>query len=177
LSGEYNSILKIAFNPKNNLITGFFEDYTGYDESGGNAKFSCIFYLKGTYNGHSCEIETYYPINIDSDKIIGTLKIFDSKRLSIKLDKEHGGCWNVFHFADDFVDFELSKKTDWLEIRYIDIDKSYFYKDKNEESKQKAYLIKGDIVYIDNIENDWVHCIFNGKSTSEGWIKKETINQ
>jgi len=101
----------------------------------------------------------------------------DSISILIKLPEEHDGCGNVIHFADGFVNFNFIKKTNWLKIRYIDIDKSFFYRDKNEISKQKAYLIKGNLVYIDKIDNDWVHCRFYGKSITEGWMKKETLNK
>jgi hypothetical protein len=176
ISGEYNSEMKLAYNPTNHVITGFFESYTGYDETTGNAQFSCIFYLYGIYSGAECDIETYYPADRENDLIIGRLRIKDSTEISIKLPEEHGGCWNVAHFADDYVDFKLGEKSDWLEIRYIESDKSYFYTAKNEASKRKAYLIKGDIVYIDVSENDWVHAIYSGKTVTEGWLKKETLN-
>jgi hypothetical protein len=176
LSGEYDYGLKIAFNPGNKLITGYYENYTGFDETTGNPKFSCIFYIKGFYNESISEIETFYPKDKEVDIIKGSMKIIKQNSILIKLNEEHGGCWNVMKFADDFAEFKINIKRDWLEIRYIDKEKSYFYKYKNEATKLKSYLIKGDVIYIDRIENNWVHCIFNGKKKTEGWIKKETLN-
>jgi hypothetical protein len=177
ISGVYNSEMKLAYNPSNKVITGYYESYTGYDETTGNPQFSCIFYIYGTYTGTVSDIQTYYPTDKIEDMIIGSFKITDSVNISIKLPEEHGGCWNVSHFADDFVDFRLDEITDWLEIRYIESDKSFFYMDTNEESIRKAYIIKGDLIYIDKFENDWVHAIYYGNTITEGWLKKETLNK
>jgi hypothetical protein len=49
--------------------------------------------------------------------------------------------------------------------------------DTNEESIRKAYIIKGDLIYIDKFENDWVHAIYYGNTITEGWLKKETLNK
>lgn len=175
-SGEYDSDLRIAYNPESKTITGYYEGYSGYDENTGNPRFSCIFYIIGKYLNNESIIETYFPKNKEKDKIIGKLKIKDSSIISISLPEEHGGCWNVNHFADGFVDFNLHTKEDWIEIRYIETEKSNFYSENNENSKRKSYLIKGDIVFIDKIDGEWIHCYYYGKSITTGWIKKETIN-
>jgi hypothetical protein len=159
------------------LITGFFEGYSGIDENTDESRFSCIFYISGTYKNGEISIETYYPLDKADDLIIGKLEIKDSNKLLIKLDAEHGGCWNVWNFTNDFSEFNLADEMNWLEIRYVDVDKVFFYDAKNEESKRKNYILKGDIVYIDKIENEWVHCRFLGKTITEGWIKKESINK
>ncbi len=174
-SGEYESELKIAYNPDSKIITGYFANYSGYDESTNNPRFSCIFYIYGFFTGKESIIDTYYPLD-DNDTIKGVLKINNSDLISIKLPEEHGGCWNVFHFADGFADFKIVKEINWLEIRYINVDKSYFYNDTNANSQRKAYLIKGDIIYIEKIKGEWVYCKYFGKSITEGWMKKETIN-
>lgn len=177
ISGNYDSGLRLAYNPENKMITGFYENYSGYDETTGNPRFSCIFYLIGKYQSDSCAIETYFPLNKDDDKIIGKLKIKESNTISILLPEEHGGCWNVMHFADGDADFKLLESENWIEIRYIEADKSYFYNDKQDKSKRKSYLIKGDIVFIEKIEGDWIRCKYYGKSVTEGWMKKETVNK
>jgi hypothetical protein len=177
VSGVYDLGLNISYNPKNKVITGYFESYTGFDERTGNPRFSCIFYIQGLYDDSVNRIVTYYPIWKDQDEIVGKIWIKDSTKISIMLPKEHGGCWNVWHFADGYSDFDLSEKKGWIEIRHINTDKSYFYSEKDERTKQKSYIVKGDIIYIDNIEDTWVHCEYKGKTTTRGWIKLETINK
>jgi hypothetical protein len=169
--------LKIAYNPANKVITGFYENYYGYDESGKpNHRYSCILYFKGVYMDTVSDLESYQSLIKENIKIPGKIKISDSLHISIILNEEPN-CFNVAMFSQAYVPFELTIKTNWIEIRYIDADKSYFYANTDENSRRKAYLLKGDIIYIDQIENDWVHCRFYGKTITEGWIKKETINK
>jgi hypothetical protein len=65
----------------------------------------------------------------------------------------------------------------WLEIRYVIIDKAYFYGDTNENSIKKAYILKGDIVFIDQYKDGWIHCEYHGKAITKGWIKLNAINK
>lgn len=174
-SGIYEDVLKIAYNSENKTITGFYENYTGIDEFTGNPKFSCVFYFKGSLKNNSFEIESNYITNLN-EKINGTIKIIDSTTISIKLEQDHGGCWNVQNFSNEFVEFKLTEKYIWKEIRYVIADKSYFYNEAKEESKRKSYLIKGDIFYIDRIDGDWVYGSFIGKKITKGWMKKYTLN-
>jgi hypothetical protein len=178
ISGEdVEQGLKIAYNPMSKLITGFYEKYYGYDESGNpNHKYSCILYLKGIYNDTVSDIVSYQSLNNGTKKISGKIRISDSLHISIILNEEPD-CFNVAIFSQSYVPFEITNKTNWLEIRYIDNEKSFFYKDQNAESIRKAYLLKGDIFYVDKIENDWVHGRYYGKSITEGWLKRETLNK
>ena len=176
-SGEYAMGLNIAYNPEKKLVTGYYENYTGFDEETGNSKFSCVFYLEGFYNKGEIMITSYYPIDKLEDRIKGELQIVSDKKIKIKLSEEHGGCWNVVHFAGDFVNFNLETTNNWKEIRYIDCNKAYFYGAKKESTKKKSFLIKGDIVYIDKIENNWIHCQFLGNKITEGWLKQKSVNK
>ena len=142
----------------------------------GNPKFSCVFYLEGFHNNGEIMITSYYPIGKLENQIKGELQIVSDKKIKIKLSIEHGGCWNVEHFADDFVNFDLETTKNWKEIRYIDCNKAYFYGAKKENTKKKSFVIKGDIVYIDKIENNWIHCQFLGKKITEGWLKQKSVN-
>ena len=108
--------------------------------------------------------------------IKGDIQLVNSDIIKIKLTEDHGGCWNVQNFSEEFVDFTLTTRTTWIEINYINTEKAYFHNDKNLESKRKAYVVKGDIVYIDKIEGEWVHCKYIGNATTEGWIKKGDLD-
>ncbi len=176
ISGEYDSGLKLAFDKKTNMLTGYFENYTGFDEETGSPKFSCIFYLQGTITGSQFKVYTYYP-NDTSDSIKGNIQLISDKDVSIKLFEEHGGCWNVQHFADEQVKFSLEKQIAWTQIRFITTEKTYFYSDKSLATKQKSYLVKNDFVCIVKIEDDWAYCTYYGKTIKEGWIKTADLNK
>lgn len=176
-SGEYGFGLKLAFDSKTNKLTGYFENYKGWDEETNNHKFSCIFYLEGLVAKNKFGVLTYYPENKSKDTISGQLEIINNETIKIKLPYEHGGCWNVQHFADEPVSFDIEKKTEWIQIKYVVKNKAYFYSGKSENKKQKTYLVKNDFVCIDKTEGDWTHCTFYGKRITKGWIKTADLNK
>lgn len=172
VSGEYDAGLKLTYNSSTNKLTGYFEQYTGE-----NNNFSCVFYIEGTVEGKQFKIKTYYPGDKPEDIIEGTLEISNNKFVKIQLPEEHGGCWNVQHFKEEPVDFKLEKEANWIQIGYVVADKAYFFKDKTEESKAKAYLVKDNFVCIEKIEGEWAYCLYFGNKTIKGWIKIKDLNQ
>jgi len=173
-SGIYGE-LKIAINKNTNKVTGFYENGTGYDESTGNSKFSCIFYIEGKLVNNKSFIWTYFPA--DTDNITGTL-IIDNKVIKVHLQKEHGGCWNLQHFSDkEPASFAIDTEKPWIQIQYAIKEKVYFYSDKHESSKRNAYILKGNIVYIEKIDGDWVYCSYLGKKMTKGWVKLSELNR
>lgn len=177
ISGEYDSGMKLSYDASSNMVTGYFESYTGLDEETQNPKFSCIFYIEGKVTGKKISIKTYYPEDKKDDIISGTIEIMDNKTIKIHLPEEHGGCWNVQHFADKPEEFGLEKKTNWTQIRYIDKPKSFFYKDQSNANQTKIYLLKGDIICIDKIENGKAFCTYFGKKITKGWINISDLNK
>lgn len=176
ISGDYSSDLKLSYDSTTKIITGYFQSYTGLDQKNNNPRFSCIFYIAGKVSGQKINVKTYYPVDKKSDLIQGTMEIVTNKEVKIKLPEEHGGCWNVFHFADEPVDFKLEKKQKWIQIRYIDTGKAYFYGDKTESKLLKYYLIEGDFVCIEKIERQWAYGTFFGKKTIRGWLRLNDLN-
>jgi len=55
-------------------------------------------------------------------------------------------------------------------------DKTYFYNEKNIKSKRKAFLVKGDIVYVEEKDKEWTKVYFNGKIISGGYIKSADLD-
>lgn len=176
ISGEYDFGMKLSYDASSNMLTGYFEGYTGLDEETQNAKFSCIFYIEGKVTGKKFAIKTYYPEDKTKDLIVGTIQIIDNKTIKISLPQEHGGCWNVQHFADKPEEFSLDHKSNWTQIRYINKEKAYFYKDQSNVNQTKIYLLKGDFVCIDKIENGKAFCTYFGKKTTKGWINVSDLN-
>lgn len=174
-SGEYGE-LNIAIDGFMKRITGFYENYSGWDEEKKGPKFSCIFYLEGKLENDKAEIKTYYPLE-KQDVKWGLFQQSDSNSVSIKLFEEHGGCWNVQHFADEKVNFTLDNPTDWIQVRFADKDKVFIYSDYEATNIQKSYIVKGDIVFVDEIRNTSAHCTYFGKKKKSGWIKIEDLNK
>jgi hypothetical protein len=176
-SGEYDDGLKLAYDPASKKITGFFESYTGWDEETENSRFSCIFYIEGDVKGSKAKIRTYYPAYKADDIIVGDLELLTSEIAGIKLPEEHGGCWNVHHFADKQEEFKLEKSHNWIQIRYADTDKCYFYKEKSNDKKLKSHLVKGDIVFVEKVEEGWAFCSYFGKKMTRAWLRISDLNK
>jgi hypothetical protein len=175
-SGKYET-LHLAYNPATRKVTGYFEQSGGYDENTNAPMFTCAFYLEGEVTGNAARLRTYYPAARPEDVINGTLGIGTGVEVSVKLPQEHGGCWNVQHFADEPVLFGLTEKTDWLEIRYVTAGKAYFHTDARESTQRKAYVVTGNVVYLDRVEGGWAHGRFYGKSVTAGWLKLDQLNK
>ncbi|MES2575346.1 MAG: hypothetical protein V4572_10415 [Bacteroidota bacterium] len=177
-TGEYDSGLKLAYDNKTNKLTGYFESYSGWDERTKAPQFSCIFYIEGIIKNGKAKIKTYYPLDELDETIIGTIEIINNKTVKIKLPEDHGGCWNVQHFADyEPAQFDLEKNIPWIQIRYIVSKKAYFYSEKSTTKKQKAYLIRRDFICIEKIEGDWAYCVYHGNKTTKGWMKLADLNK
>lgn len=176
-SGAYDIGLKLAYDNKTNKLSGYFENYTGWDEETKSARFSCVFYIEGISEGTKFKIKTYFPADKAEDLIEGIIEIVNNKIVKIKLPEEHGGCWNVQHFADEAAKFDIEKSTNWIQIRYTETDKTYFYGSKSINKKSKAYLVKGDFVCIDRIDGDWAYCTYFGKTQTSGWIQLKDLNK
>lgn len=177
IPGDYNEGLKLSYDSATNKVTGYFENYSGLDEKTNNPKFSCIFYIEGIAAGLKFQINTYYPTDKNSELIQGKMEIVTAKKVRIALPEEHGGCWNVQHFADQPAEFKLERKQKWIQVRYVDTTKAYFYDAKSNSNRLKAYLVKGDFVCVQIIENDWAYCTYFGKKITKGWLMIRDLNK
>jgi hypothetical protein len=176
VSGEYESGLKIAVDSSTRKLTGYFESYTGWDETIKRPRFSCVFYIEGIITGNTIEITTYHPSDKKDGTVKGTLNITSSQTFTIKLSEEHGGCWNVQSFKDAPVKFMLNKPLPCIQIRYVTAARAYFYSDKRLDKKLKAYVVKNDFVCVEKIEDGWILCSYYGKRETKGWIRLSDVN-
>ncbi len=177
VSGKYDGLL-LAFDKEHQRLTGYFESYTGWDESFKAPRFSCIFYLEARQVSDSpVKIKTWYPG--DDTVIEGELTWSDDpSSVFIKLPTEHGGCWNVQPFAREKVLFELMEPTDWLSIEIVTAKKAYFYRSPSDKSKTRAYVIARDVIRVLKRKHDWVYAEYRHTETGKvtrGWVKKKML--
>lgn len=171
VSGNYDSELLIAYNTSTKKITGYYENGTG-----DNNQFSCIFYLEGQVTGKSFLVQTYFPNDKTDDLQKGTINLISPKQINLQLAEDHGGCWNVQHFSDEPVSFELRKETHWIQINYVITPKSFMYQDSKGKKKMKSFLVKNDIVCVERIENEMAYCQYSGTKITKGWISLHDLN-
>lgn len=182
VSGDYEGLL-IGVDPSSGTVTGYYENFTGFDQATGKPRFSCIFYLRGSTNGSPpYTIDTWFPADKKREDVItGSLTTAESNGtavLKIKLPKEHGGCWNVQHFADDDgASFQHDATGKWVAIRVVSAQKAHFRDDADDTKKRKAYAVKGDPIRVYESRPGWVYAGFrtpDGKTTT-GWIREAEL--
>ena len=54
--------------------------------------------------------------------------------------------------------------------------KAYFYASQDESARRKAFVVKGDELIIDTIEEEWVKAAYEGKTTTLGWLKRSDLD-
>ena len=178
-SGYYGSSMIIGVDQNNDRVTGYYENYRGWDENTQTPLFSCIFYFTGELQGDNYQIRSWNPEF--KDVIDGNLTFAvenDKPTFNLKLEKEHGGCWNVNHFADEKgASFQLEKNGDWISLEVVSVQKAFFHSSPNIDSKTKSYVIKGDILRIFNRQNEWLEAEFGTEKVTRAWIKKSALDR
>jgi hypothetical protein len=165
----------VGVDTSRQLISGYVEMRTGND-------FSCIFYLRGNLKGKPpYKIKTWFPKDRNpKDVIEGTISdVPDESKPSVlvKLKEEHGGCWNVQHFAADSQPLQINSVGAWKEIRVVSSNRAYFHDEPRKTKKRKAYLVTGNPVRVYSEQQGWIQAEYvseSGKKTS-GWIKQSDL--
>lgn len=165
-SGNYDGLI-VGYESKSNIVSGYFSSEAG------NGQFTCMFYLKGKFENNLAKIESYFP-GIENDKILGQLSAPVPTHLLISLKKEHGGCWNVWHFADpNPADFDLIKAYPWKSVRVVRAAKAYFYDRPQTEHHRKTYLVKSDGVGVRSQKDGWLEVDYTTtEKPVSGWMKE-----
>lgn len=174
VSGDYDGLM-IGVDSKGRL-TGYFDQGTG-DDGKGNPRFTCRFVIFGMPSGEGrYEIRTWHPAFAD-DLIDGELtatEISGKRGINIRLFGEHGGCWNVAPVLKDEegLDLELTEPGDWESVRMIASAKAFFHTAADAKTKQKAFVVKNDVVKLLNVKGDWAEVAYTSKTgrSTAGWI-------
>ena len=178
-SGYYVSAfpLLLGVDEKQGIVTGSFEGHGGWDERRSAPMFHCTFYLFGEVRGDTFPITTWYPGREDGIQGRLTFLVHNGRpEVRIKLDTEHGGCWNVQHFADEKgAEFALEKPGRWAAIRVVSAKRAYFHTSADPKTKRKAYVIAGDVLRVFNIQDGWLDAEYGTERITRGWIKEADV--
>lgn len=67
---------------------------------------------------------------------------------------------------------------DWISVYAIKEKKAHFHGEPDSSTVKKAFVVKGDVIYVYEEQFDWYFVKYNnGKSKTEGWIKKSDTFQ
>lgn len=86
---------------------------------------------------------------------------------------------NVRESADKYeISFSLAEIGSWLEVTVIRNGRAYFYDHPNAKSRRKAFVVRGDVVYVYVQDKGWLNVKYqHGKQETVGWIKKSDTLQ
>ena len=183
ISGYYDMSLAIAYDKESKKISGYYEDFSGWDNSTNSPRFDYSFYLEGIYEGSNLiKIRGWYPQEdlSDEDIISGILKLSDKKdKLYIKLDEDSESYLNIQYFIDKFVEFELdSNGKEWKEIRFVKSEKTHFYSKADEQYKMNSYVIRNDVLKVIKRKFDWSYIEYKNRDSGEiykAWVKNSDL--
>lgn len=172
-SGNYDGFL-IGVD-RNGSLTGYFESSTG------GGQFSCIFFVSGKATGPVVNVDTWFPADSDPKEVIhGVLEHETSNgkpAILLKLQEEHGGCWNVQHFASDQSTFALTEQGNWDSIRIVASKKAHFYDDPSTTKPRKAYAVTGNAMRVFETREGWVRAEYvnSDNRRTRGWIQERDL--
>jgi hypothetical protein len=173
-TGVYSDGLMIGFDPATQIIRGYYGGRTG------RGHFTCIFYLRGRLRGATAHVSTYFPETPVGDLIKGELMAKGSGRIRLALDSEHGGCWNVQHFADadQPADARLYIARPWTSVAVVRRDRAYLFDAPDNPAHRRAYVVRGDGVGVRATRPGWLQVEFIGqdeKRITSGWIRRSDV--
>lgn len=158
--GLYRGGLKLAVG--GNVVTGYYEDASGWNDAVGAPQFSCEYSFTGEYTGSDI-----IPLNLPMDDgATGRLEILSPGKIRVYLSRSP--CHNDQAVTEVW---EIESAYPLLAIKNVVSPKSYFYANPNEESRRSAYLLKGDRAEVTGINGEWYEVRYHGeKSITEGWM-------
>jgi len=167
-SGDYGGDMLIAIDPASHIVRGYYQSSTG------NGRFTCIFYFSGKVGG---AIRSYFP-ETPQEVVMGTLSRERDGSINVRLASEHGGCWNVQHFADKDqpAEFTLQTAYPWVSVAVIKSARAHLYDSPSNAVPRKSYVVKGDGIGIRATRPGWLQVDFlGGGKPVGGWIRSSDV--
>jgi hypothetical protein len=72
----------------------------------------------------------------------------------------------------------LDNLENWKRIFFVQTEKAYFHEQPNDDTQKKSYLVSGDAVYVDKVQDKWAFAKYinaTTDATAEGWINLENL--
>jgi hypothetical protein len=101
----------------------------------------------------------------------------DDYFLRVHLQEEHGGCWNVEHFADaEPAEFRLEEESSWREVRVIAAEQAFLHEIPQMEKKTTQALVKDAAVGVLDARPGWVYTeLWQNDQSLKGWIRSADL--
>jgi hypothetical protein len=140
-----------------------------------------MFFVNGKVGDSAERVSTWFPGERDPQEVIhGVLEPVTSAgrpAIRLKLEEEHGGCWNVQRFASDPSTFALTEQGSWESVRIIASKKAYIYDDPSSSKPRKAYVVTGNALRVFETRDGWVRAEYVGPEgqRTRGWVLERDL--
>lgn len=183
-----NGTLIVGINVTTKVLSGYYES----SDRSRTINAECRFYFEGKFESKSIvpiRITGVHPglIREKSEIIEGKAVIqSNSKYYNIVIypDRIPPSCDWLYSGLPSYVpppNFKLinglsnsfQKNGSWQAVNVIRSKRAYFYRQPTETSKEKKFLVAGDLIYIYEENPDWYYAKYQGeRKDTSGWIKR-----
>lgn len=190
VSGEerssFGAVAGIGFDKRTSRISGFYH-FKQVQMPDHSFHADCQILFAGKLEGRSKIPVTAIELSGNRQKTVkGTLEFRGqsnslSSRLpeqifSLRLSENLPGCSRAVDVSD--FDFSINSEGDWKSLTAVQAKRAYFHTSHDESMKGKAYVVRGDLLYIYDEAPDWLYVKFKaGKKETEGWIRRSDTVQ
>lgn len=92
---------------------------------------------------------------------------------SLRLSGNFPGCSRAVDLADVDFDFIVNSGGDWNSLTVVRAKRAYFYSRDNHSTKEKSYVVRGDLLYIYSEKPDWLYVKFAaGNKERKAWVRR-----
>ncbi len=176
VSGVYSGGLQLGVNPKTNIVTGYYENHTGWDETTQAPRFRCIFAFYATPDNDSTyNVLTWYPEN-GVTATAGELTV-ENGAVRLQLNEDPDGCWNVNRFASgNGSRHSLESAGNWQAIRVVAVEDTHFHLSPHRSAPQLSGLRPRQPLRLYDQRGDWVIAETIERPARWGWVQAARLH-
>jgi hypothetical protein len=172
--GNYEDAVRLSYDSVTKEVAGYVKmDVNSLDDSKKIYR-SCAVLFIGKINGSGTASVDFY--NSPDLKLVTTGDIaFDADKVTVTAKSGEGYCNDILNLTDG-LEMDFAKSRPYIGCRAVNEEKVYLYSSPVDSSKTKMYLLKGDIIMILGIKENWVEIEYIGKRIIDGWIRKSELS-
>ncbi|WP_454121728.1 hypothetical protein [Kosakonia sp. Marseille-Q7440] len=167
-SGIYEA-LQLAVSPQGK-VTGYYSETLGV-----GVTRTCAFALAGEVSAQGDAKIASWSSAVLPGHLAATA---DGVTLTVPGGQSHDGCVNaMLPLINDGLGLSKTRDTDWQSMAQVRAERLYFYRQPEEKTRRKAFVVQDDVVGVLKTQGEWTQIEYvsdEGKSTT-GWVKSEAL--
>lgn len=167
-SGIYEE-LQLAVSPQGK-ITGYYSETLGV-----GVTRTCAFALAGEVSAKGDAKIASWSSEVLPGHLVATA---DGVTLTVPGGQSHDGCVNaMLPLINDGLALDKTRDTAWQSMAQVRAERLYFYRQPEETTRRKAWIVQDDVVGVLQTKGEWTQVEYlsdEGKSTT-GWVKSAAL--